>query len=253
MAPGRSPAIARYDALQVEAAGLPAAELTLQACRAVLMAMSGNAADARSAMAASRGARGAAVARDRALPGAARRLRGAAGGDPEAAERAIVEVEASATESGDRWYMAMAYIERALTILAQRTRLDAAQAVARINTLPTPCDGEWIIKRHTARALLAAQEGDHERGLADARGGRRGGRDCSRLILPAQRAAHAAELLWATGAPRRPRRAVRARWRSTRPRPTRSRGTDPRALRGSLSGAPARARCAPRAASVCRS
>ena len=71
--------------------------------------------------------------------------------------------------------------------------------MARIDTLPTPCDGEWIIKRHTARALLAAQEGDHERGLADARAAVAAA-DSSRLILTCANAHRThAELLWATG------------------------------------------------------
>ena len=32
-----------------------------------------------------------------------------------------------------------------------------------------PCDAEWVIKRHAARALVAVQAGDHERGLEEAR------------------------------------------------------------------------------------
>jgi tetratricopeptide (TPR) repeat protein len=164
------------------------------------MAMSGNAADARTAMAAARAGLAELQLRGIALylallDGFAEML----AGDPEAAERAIIEVEASAAESGDRWYMAMGYIERALTILAQRTRADAADAVARVDTLPTPCDGEWIIKRHTARALLAAQQGDHERGLADARAAVVAA-DSSRLVLTCANAHRThAELLRATG------------------------------------------------------
>jgi hypothetical protein len=29
--------------------------------------------------------------------------------------------------------------------------------------VPAPCDPQWVIKRHTARALLAAQRGDLDR------------------------------------------------------------------------------------------
>jgi hypothetical protein len=34
--------------------------------------------------------------------------------------------------------------------------------------VPAPCDRQWVIKRHAARALAAAQRGDLERGLEEA-------------------------------------------------------------------------------------
>jgi predicted RNA polymerase sigma factor len=46
---------------------------------------------------------------------------------------------------------------------------DAAAAVAAIETVPAPSDMEWLIKRHTARARLAARQGEAEHGLSEAR------------------------------------------------------------------------------------
>jgi hypothetical protein len=43
--------------------------------------------------------------------------------------------------------------------------------IARIDTVPAPCDAEWVIKRHTARALLSARRSDHACALEDARPG----------------------------------------------------------------------------------
>ena len=68
-----------------------------------------------------------------------------------------------------RWYLSFIYADLAHAVLAQHRLPEAAEAVARLETLPAPCDAEWVIKRHTARALLAAEQGEPERGLADAR------------------------------------------------------------------------------------
>jgi hypothetical protein len=57
--------------------------------------------------------------------------------------------------------------ERCLTP-AQGRYADAAGAVARIETVPAPCDAEWSSSA-TPRALLALHEGDHERAVREAR------------------------------------------------------------------------------------
>ena len=93
--------------------------------------------------------------------------------------------------SETRWYLAFIYVDLAHAILAQGRVDEAAAAVARIETLPAPCDAEWAIKRHTARALLAAPR---RRPRARARGrarGRRGRRRHRPADLPRQRPPHA--------------------------------------------------------------
>ena len=58
---------------------------------------------------------------------------------------------------------------------------------------------EWVIKRLTARALLAAQAGEPERGLEDAQAAVAAS-DATGLILCRANAHRTlAELLWATG------------------------------------------------------
>jgi hypothetical protein len=41
--------------------------------------------------------------------------------------------------------------------------------VARIDTVPAPCDREWVVKRHAARAWVAAQAGDHPSAIQEGR------------------------------------------------------------------------------------
>ena len=90
-------------------------------------------------------------------------------------------------------------MDLAHAILAQGRLPEAADAVARIETAPAPCDVEWVIKRLTARALLAAQAGEPEGGLDDARAAVAAS-DATGLILCRANAHRAlAELLWATG------------------------------------------------------
>jgi hypothetical protein len=84
-------------------------------------------------------------------------------------------------------------------VLVQDDRADAAEVVARIERVPAPCDVEWRIRRHTARALAALRTGDLEPGLAEARAAV-GTADRTSVVLcqaDAQRA-HA-ELLRASG------------------------------------------------------
>ena len=128
------------------------------------------------------------------------------------------------SDSDDRWYLSLINVDLAHAILAQGRLPEAADAVARIETAPAPCDAEWVIKRHTARALLAAQAGEPERGLEDARGcgGRLG---CDRPDpVPRQRPPHAGRTALGDRSGRTQPRWLRdAPSRSTRPRPTRQR------------------------------
>jgi hypothetical protein len=93
------------------------------------------------------------------------------------------------------------YVDIAHAVLAQGRVDEAAAAVARIETLPAPCDAEWAIKRHTARALLAAREGDPERGLEDARAAVEAGDATGLLICRANAHRTLAELLLACDRP----------------------------------------------------
>ena len=86
-----------------------------------------------------------------------------------------------------------------MPILAQHRVADAAEAVARIETLPAPCDAEWVIKRHTARALVATQAGERERGLEDARAAVVAAEKTALIVCCANAHRTLAELLWATG------------------------------------------------------
>ena len=163
-------AIARCDALAREVAGQRAAELSLLGCRAALLAMTVGYDEQRGDMARARVALAELRLREMAaylahLDAFAETL----AGDPAAAERALLDAEAIVSESGDRWFLATVYVDLAHAILAQGRHEDAAEAVARIETVPAPCDLQWVIKRHAARSLLAAQSGDLQRGLEEAR------------------------------------------------------------------------------------
>jgi hypothetical protein len=93
----------------------------------------------------------------------------------------------------------VSYVDLAHAILAQGRLAEAADAVARIETMRAPCDAEWVIKRHTARALLAAQAGDPERGLRDARAAVAAADATGLVICRANAHRTLAEVLWATG------------------------------------------------------
>ena len=90
-------------------------------------------------------------------------------GDAAAAERALDDAERVAIEIGDRWFESTIRVDRAHAILAQDRPDAAAEAVARIDDIPAPSDMEWLVKRHAARAKLAALEGDADRALGEAR------------------------------------------------------------------------------------
>ena len=194
-------AIARCDALAAEAVGQRAAHLTLRGCRAVLMAMAGHYDKAaRNSMAEARAGLvelqlGEMAAYLALLDAVAETL----AGDPAAAERAALDAEAIVAESGDSWYLSLIYVDLAHAILAQGRFPDAADAIARIETLPAPCDVEWVIKRHTARALAAAQGGEPERGLDDAQAAVAATDATGLIVCSANAYRTLAELLWATG------------------------------------------------------
>ncbi len=90
-------------------------------------------------------------------------------GDGAAAERALDDAERIAVEIGDRWFVSTILVDRAHAILAQDRPAAAAEAVARIDDIPAAGDMEWRVKRHAARAKLAAREGDADRALHEAR------------------------------------------------------------------------------------
>ena len=246
-------AMALHDALARAAAGQRAAELTVVGCRAVLMAMLGRYDEARSQMAES--SAGLAELQLRGIALYVSMLESAAemlAGDPAAAEDAVRGAEASALESGDRWYQALVHVDVAHAVLAQEDRPDAAEVVARIETIAAPCDIEWTIKRHTARALVALRAGEPEAGLADARAAVAAAETTTLALAAPTRSGRSPSCCGRPGATRRPRRRSGARSRSTRPRATpparaaracasppcwvnRARGRAPCAPRGSAS------------------
>jgi DNA-binding SARP family transcriptional activator len=162
-------AIARFDALGVEASDLRAVELTAMGCRAALLATTAYD-DAASAMADARA--GLAEMQLSAIGVYMAMLAGAMAmlaGHPAAAERALRDAETLVSDPDDHWYLSMIQGDLAQALLAQDRLADAAQAVAEMDARPIPADAEWVIRRHIARALLAARTGERERGLEDAR------------------------------------------------------------------------------------
>jgi tetratricopeptide (TPR) repeat protein len=193
-------AMALHDALARAAAGQRAAELTVVGCRAVLMAMLGRYDEARSQMAQS--SAGLAELQLRGIALYVSLLESVAemlAGDPAGAEYAVRDAEASALESGDRWYQALVHIDLAHAVLEQDGRPDAPEHVARIEALAAPCDVEWRIKRHTARARLAARDGESERGLEEARAAVAEAEQTRLSLCRADAQRTLAQLLWDTG------------------------------------------------------
>ena len=101
--------------------------------------------------------------------------------------------------TSDRSAAATVYVDLAHAILAQDRPADAAAAVARIDTVRAPCSAEWVIKRHTARALLAGRAGEHQRGPTDARAAVAAAEQTGRVICCANAHRALARLLSATG------------------------------------------------------
>ncbi len=195
-----SEAIERCDALLREASGQRAGELALLRCRAALLAMTGRDEQVRNSRAAARaglaelhlGAFGVYLT---LLDAFAETL----AGDPVSAEAALREAEAMVDVTSDRSAVATVYVDLAHAILAQDRHADAAEAVARIDTVPAPCSAEWVIKRHTARALLAEAAGEHQRGLTEARAAVAAAEQTGRVICCANAHRALAKLLSATG------------------------------------------------------
>jgi tetratricopeptide (TPR) repeat protein len=193
-------ALERCDALVRGAAGQRAAELGVLGCRATLLAMTGRFGEAREAMARARdGLAELGLDATSAYFALLDAMAETVAGDPAAAERAVLDADAIVAESGDRWFRSMVYVDVAHAILAQDRPADAAAAVARIDSVPAPCDPEWSIKRLRARALLAAGQGDHDGALRDARAAVELAADPTLIVFSADAQRTLAEVLRAAG------------------------------------------------------
>jgi DNA-binding SARP family transcriptional activator len=195
-------AIARCDSLAQQAAaeGERAGELSLLGCRAVLMAMTGRYDEARGDMARARAGftelRVDLMAAYLALLVA---LAESLVGDPVAAERAVRDAEAMVSGPGDRWYQSMINVDFAHAIIAQGRDADAIAAVRRIDLVPAPCDLQWMVKRLTGRARIAARAGDHDRAVAEARAAVAAARPCGLILLKADAERTLGEVLRGAG------------------------------------------------------
>jgi DNA-binding SARP family transcriptional activator len=193
-------ALERCDALAREAAGQRAAELGVLGCRATLLAMAGRFDEARAAMALARdGLAELGLDATGAYFALLDALAETIAGDPAAAERAVLDAGAIVAESGDRWFLSMVNVDLAHAILAQNRPADAAAAVARIDTVPAPCDPEWTIKRHAARALVAASADDLDRAIQEAHAAVRAADHPELILLAADAHRTLAEVLRAGG------------------------------------------------------
>jgi DNA-binding SARP family transcriptional activator len=163
-------AIARFDALGSEARDLRAVELTAIGCRAGLVATTGRFDDARIAMAAATS--GLAEMQLSAISVYMAFLAAwieTLAGDPPAAERLLRDARTHVEDPDDHWYLSMLDADLVHTLLAQDRVADAVATIAELDARPIPCDAEWVIRRHIARALVAARTGRPESGMDDAR------------------------------------------------------------------------------------
>ena len=193
-------AIARYDALETDAAGLRAAELTLTGCRAVLHTLRGAYGEASGVMAEVR--EGLAELQLSGIALYFALLTGVAAshaGDHVAAERAARDAHALVSDPGDHWYLAMIQLDLAQALLGQERLADAEAAVDGIDAWPAPCDADLVIRRHTARARLARLRGQPESGLDEARAAVAVGERTDLMLSRANAQRTLAELLTATG------------------------------------------------------
>jgi DNA-binding SARP family transcriptional activator/tetratricopeptide (TPR) repeat protein len=146
------------------------AELSVQGFRAVLHAMAGRFAPAREQLARSRrGLEELGLQQASVWMAVYAAVADVLAGDLVAAERALDDAERIAEAIGDRWFYSTILVDRAHVLLAQERPEAAAAAVERIERTPVPTDMEWRIKRHAARAKLAARQGDPRHALAEAR------------------------------------------------------------------------------------
>jgi class 3 adenylate cyclase len=165
-----SEAVVRCVALEREVAGHRAAELTLLGCRAALAAMDRRVGEARESMARSRaGLEELGLHEASAWMALMDAQAEMLAGSPATAASAARDTERITRAIGDRWFLSAALVDYAHALLAQDHIGDAVAAVEAIETVPAPSDMEWLIKRHTARARLAACQGEAEHGLSEAR------------------------------------------------------------------------------------
>jgi tetratricopeptide (TPR) repeat protein len=165
-----SAALERCAELEASLAGDRVARLEVAGYRGVLLAMAGRLDPARREMAASRGGLAELGLRQAcaymALFDAQLEM---LAGDAPAAERAARDAERITAETGDRWFQATVRVDLALTLLAQAAGPEAQAAVRAIDAIPAPADAEWVLKRHRARALLAASTDDLDHAMREGR------------------------------------------------------------------------------------
>ena len=193
-------AIARFDALDVDASELRAVELTAKGCRAAFAAMTGRFDEAESAMADALS--GLAEMQLSAISVYMAFLAGwiaTVAGDSAAAERALRDALTLIRDPDDHWYLSMIQADLTQAMLAQGRIADAAEAIAELDARPIPCDTEWVILRHIAGARLAACTGEHHSGLADARSAIAIAERTDLIVIHANALCAQAELLAATG------------------------------------------------------
>jgi hypothetical protein len=89
-------------------------------------------------------------------------------GDHRGAEEAIQDALRTGRRCGDRWVESTALVDLAHVVVAAGRRQDAARAVAEIDTVPAPRDTEWLVRRLTARSLLASLSANHEAAVRQA-------------------------------------------------------------------------------------
>jgi ATP/maltotriose-dependent transcriptional regulator MalT len=120
-------------------------------------------------------------------------------GDSVAAERALRDALALIRDPDDHWYLSMIQADLTQAMLAQGRIADATEAIAELDAQPIPCDTEWVILRHLARARLAACTGEHRSGLDDARSAVAIAERTDLVLIHANALCAQAELLAPTG------------------------------------------------------
>ena len=163
-------ALARFNALGCDDDDLRAVELTAIGCRAGLVAMTGRFDEARVAMAdAMAGLEEMQLSAISVYMAFLAAWIEVFAGAPAAAERCLRDARAHFADPDDHWYLSMIDSDLVHSLLAQDRVDDAAATIAELDARPIPCDAEWVVRRHMARAVIAARSGDPERGLEDAR------------------------------------------------------------------------------------
>ena len=162
-------ALERLNQLADRFAGERVAQLEVAGFRAVLDAMHGRFDAARAAMADSRaGLAELELSQACAYMALFDAQLETLAGDAAAAERAVREAERITSETGDRWFQATVNVDLAHALLGRGAWPEAESVVQAIDALPAPSDAEWVMKRLSARALLAAHAGALDVALAEA-------------------------------------------------------------------------------------